>query len=500
MVRSYFEKDTPPRLGANENWWRILALDLSGFQVGIRENDSFAAVTNSIDLGIYLRKPTSKGGELSLRGKLSFVDLVLRYTDYSLIRCVADDNVGRKIDTDKWDNIEKAYWSEEVDGENATVTGSEEGQIKLIENRVEYSSNARFVRYGKAGKRKLKTEKKGSIDSKEEDLSPSKSSEGGGSSIDLKFVLDGLSLKLTRDDTPDGIGEEDLASAFCYDIILLRVQIVEISMTTSETGEVSFHLSLFRLGLFDLGDGGRLVRERYYAALLRGSPNSTRSTRKGPRRPCPFQVIAEGYIPGEDENGIDVVNGKQDGPQLVVTVDRGSTTSAGKIGTFETLELPADAKFTTARVVVNYLSVNVLIRPLKEALAFFGCDWPIHGRQLRAAIQESTETGKLKPILSSHPPPKLARSEGFQLKLVAHYPRVFFLADESDDHTRALVLRGYVPFFTVFSGITCNYSTIGRLSQQLGRCQHEQNYKSRRRGCATGAVGRCSVTEYGKLY
>lgn len=442
-VRSYFEDQIG---GANRDWWRILSLELSGFQVGVRENTIFSPATNSIDLRIRLRKPTTKGGELSIRGELSFVDLMLKYSDYILIRCVASDNIGRNVDTERWDNIEKAYWSEEIGIENTVATFSMDeddptNAVRPSENRVAYSSNARFVRYGKAGKRKQKMERKESIGSDSERVSPSRSFEKSGTSIDVKFVLDGLSLKLSRDDRLDGIGDEELASAFCYDIILLRVQVVEISVSSTVAGDISFHLSLFRLGLFDLGDIGRSTRERYYTSLSRGSDNSRKGKRKGPRRPCPFYVIAEGYAP--DDEGPRTANPvveNQDDPQFVVTVERCSSSSARAIGSISDLELPPGSKVTIACVVVNYLSLNFLIRPVKEALAFFACEWPLLKHNKLNSVK--VDSGHAKPSASNVAADKVAKNEGLQLKVVANYPRIFFLADESDEHSRSLVLRG----------------------------------------------------------
>jgi hypothetical protein len=442
-VRSYFEdKDG----GTSPDWWRILSLELSGFQVGVREEKIFSPATNPIDLRINLRRPTTKGGELSIRGELSFVDLVLKYSDYMLIRCVASDNLGRKVDTEKWDNIEKAYWSEEIGIENAIATFSVDdddlAHVRPTENRVAYSSNARFVRYGKAGKMKQRMERKNNGESNAVNVSPSRSFEKSSTSIDVKFVLDGLSLKLTRDDRLDEIGDEDLASAFCYDIILLRVQLVEMSASSTVTGDLSFHLSLFRLGLFDLGDTGRSTRERYYASLSRASPR--KGSRKGPRRPCPFYVIAEGYTPDSEGNRTshsDLDN--QDGPQFVVTVERCPVSSAQASGSVADLELPPHSKVTIASIVVNYLSLNLLIRPLKEAMAFLACEWPLPKHNKRNSISEpDEEAGHAESGVSKRASQKAVKNEGLHLKLVANYPRIFFLADESDPNSRALVLRG----------------------------------------------------------
>lgn len=447
-VRSYFEQnDGNEQQRTSSDWWRILSLELSGFQVGVKEISNFSPVTNPIDLGIHLRKPTSKVGELSIRGTLSFVDLTLNYSDYILIRYVVSDNVGRKVDTERWDNIEKAYWSEQFDVDHMIASFSIDDDtvrgLKPGENRVAYSSNARFVRYGKGGKRKSKGDRIRRISPPHDDNSPSKSVEKAGSTIDVKFILDGLSLKLTRDDVFEDIDDERLASKFRYDIILLRVQAVEISLGSTDTGDFSFHLSLFRLGLFDLGDRGRSMREHFYSSLLTDSLTSKKRNRKDPRLPCPFHIIAEGYVPEYERNGaLPDVSKRQDEPQFVVTVERCPSSSAGLSANLSALELPPETTVTIARVVVNFLSLNILIRPVKEALGFLRCEWPIrkYTRRVVAPNMDNIEQPNLQSLSDS--PKVVIRNEEFHLKLVAHYPRVFFLADESDQHSRALVLRG----------------------------------------------------------
>ncbi len=394
-----------------------------------------------------MRKPTTKVGELSVRGKLSFFDVTLKYSDYVLIRCVVSDNIGKTVDTAKWDNIEKAYWSEYFDVDQMISSFSMDDELskelKTAENRVAYSSNARFVRYGKGGKRKPKCARNDDVRPCVDDISPSTSLEKPGNTIDVKFILDGLSLKLTRDDALDGIDEERLASEFWYDILLLRVQVVEISLSSTDTGDISFHLSLFRLGLFDLGDRGRSIREHYDSSLATSSVSSKKRIRKGPRQPCPFQIIAEGYDPEGEQNGtVPSVSKKQDEPQFVVTMERYPTSSAGASRASSDLDLPPGSQVTIARIVVNYLSLNILIRPVKEALSFVSCEWHLlkHTRLNLSPQPEIAEQPKtFGPAETSE---NIPRNGEFQLKIVAHYPRVFFLADESYRNSRALVLRG----------------------------------------------------------
>lgn len=426
-MKSWFEE-------VHGDWWRMLSLGLTGFcggmtRVGNGPNELTSA-TNPIDLQIELRKPTVKGQETAVQGNLSFLDLKMDYSDYALIRAVVRDNVGRTVDTESWDNVEKAYWLEEED------------KAEVLEgDRVEYSSNARFIRYGKAGKAGKKRRSKQSPTFAETQSITASQVTGSTNTLDVRFKLDGLSLKLRRDDQVEGVQDEhDLAKAFQYDIVLLRVQLVEVSCTTNTVGDISFHLSLFRLGLFDLGDHGRLVRERYYSSLP-SSPISDQGN--GLRQPCPFHVLVEGYSETEDTVASSVHN--TDNPQIVVNVDRCSASSARARGALEEYELPMDSKVTIAKVVVNNLSINALLRPFEEVAAFLSCEW----QTKIAHVQTEHEEEKKKIISPEQTSDKPLdtktqgkRNQGFQLKLVAHYPRVFFLADESDPHSRALVLRG----------------------------------------------------------
>ena len=109
-VNSWFEedkkKDKHDSSQSPEEWWRMLSLSLTGLSAGTYEPKAsaltgFSAATKPIDLEILLRKPTSRGRDLSLKGKLSFVDVSLSYTDYVLLRATVQDNVGKTIDVEK---------------------------------------------------------------------------------------------------------------------------------------------------------------------------------------------------------------------------------------------------------------------------------------------------------------------------------------------------------------------------------------------------------------
>ena len=134
-------------------------------------------------------------------------------------------------------------------------------------------------------------------------------------------------------------------------------------------------------------------------------------------------------------------------PQLLITVDTCSPSSAG-LTNEDPLASTEDAgdKIILARMVFNYLSINALIRPMREIVAFLTCSWSLNrtdqGSSNAGALSEG-ETSLEKSVdqFEEYARPGSFR-HGLQLKVVAHYPRVFFLADESDPLSRALVLRG----------------------------------------------------------
>jgi hypothetical protein len=431
-------------------WSRILSLKLSGFCSGLMRRgldfDTLSSATNPLDLDILLQKPTGKGKKLSIQGQLSCIEMSLCYCDYALLKAVARDNIGRRIDTEKWDNVEKAYWMEETQNDpNEDISEFEQADVlKSSAERVAYSSNARFVRYGNSGKKGLSGYRKEVADSS---TSEKKKNTASSNTLDIRFDLDGLSLTLRRDDLVEGFfdGEDvgdDLAAAFHYDVALLKVDKVEVICTANAAGDASFNLSLFRIGLFDLGDSGRLVRERFYASLPAEVASRHRGSLNGIRQPCPFYVLAEGYKSSSDEG---LEESSADGPQFVVTVDACPASSTTGFGSLSECGLPPDTKVTVARIVINYLSLNALIRPFREIVDFLSCEWPSQSGAVSLVSEASGENeAKFIAVMATSSDDRIPKtaSRGFQLKLVAHYPRIFFLADESDANSRALVMRG----------------------------------------------------------
>ena len=290
-LQSWFEEAVSTKKEFTDSeWWRVLSLRVTGFSYGLvrmgSSFDSLSSATNPIDLDIMLRKPTIKGRTLSVRGIMSCFDVVLNYEDYALLRAVVNDNIGRYINTDKWDNVEKAYELENKDAERKSGLQPQVEADSEVSSKVAYSNNARFVRYGKGGKKGIKKADTGFTEEKDDDRSESNSTQ----TLDVRFDLAGVALKLRRNDLPEGIVEEDdIAAAFYYDVMLLRVGVVEVLTTANATGDMSFSLSLFRVGLFDLGDSGRLIRQRYYYSLPNDDVASRERKKEGPSTAMPIR-------------------------------------------------------------------------------------------------------------------------------------------------------------------------------------------------------------------
>ena len=406
----------------DKDWWRMLALSILGlgWEAHGGANDSPTATKQMpVDLLLELRKPTSAGRTTLLKGSLSYVDLLLAYSDYVLFRAVLRENIGRKIDMERWDNVEKAYWMEEASAENvpAEQVARAEGTVN---HRVAYSSNARFVRYGKKSK-VAKPEKRnvgtdaGQLDAGLLVSVVLEALPENKLSLDFKFDLGGLRLTLHRDDPIDA--STNIANSFNYDVVLVRVENIETTMTKSKSGDFSFHLSLYRMGVFDLGDIGRLARHQYFQNVqAAANPNPKKF-----RNPSAFCVLAEGYSASSQPDG-----GTTDSDaQLVVTVDTCPASSIGSVGSIPSIDLGSE-KVTIARVVVNHLSVNALVRPIREIGSFLACAWPNPRADLSSALVSASKDDEAALSSAYLKNKSDTKSSGFQLKLVAHYPRIFF--------------------------------------------------------------------------
>lgn len=416
----------------------MLSLSVSGLSWSTYEELGFIGVESidvvPVDLHIDLSKPTGRGRTIMLTGRLSCIDLTLTYTAYLLLRDIMRNNVSREVDAERWDNIEKAYSIEleELEYPPGVFQG----------DHLAYSSDARFIRYGRNRQQKRSV----SVDRIEEENPESSSASQEASpmhvtTVDCAFEIQGLRLKLHRNDSLDDLGDSaspgrNVDPAFNYDMVVFRADKIAISIGTTAAGDKSMQLTLNRLGIFDLGDFGRLARERYYYNLSRLYGKGDVRNRSI-RDPCSFSVLAEGYSRNESHSALEETS------QLIVTVDWCSASSVGHVGGSSLPDDGADDKIVVARIVINYLTINAMIRPMKEIASFLACSWDVqHDGHVVAfnRVISSVSSNEAAQLEGSTAP--MTSRKGFQLKLVAHYPQIFFLADESDPNSRALVLRG----------------------------------------------------------
>jgi len=142
-------------------------------------------------------------------------------------------------------------------------------------------------------------------------------------------------------------------------------------------------------------------------------------------------VLAEGFDPSPADNygtvsDIDKRNiGETRGiPQLQFTLNVRS--------------LPE--KSAVAQVFINNLNINPLDRSIREAVEFFSCAWPKKHTNQSAFVENKMPRSSVGTEQQQQP---VAPSfNWFELNITAHYPTIFFLADETDPLTRSLVLRG----------------------------------------------------------
>lgn len=241
---------------------------------------------------------------------------------------------------------------------------------------VSYSENARLVRFGKTKRPPSGTEKPQVLE------------------IDVKLECERLSVLLHRDKIEESTGRG-------YDVALLIVRRLVSSGMRSEGGLQSASVSLGELFLFDLGGHSRRNQQS----------NITEDSWT-----LAHTVMVEGYA--------DCGSGDSFDSQIVLNVDRsGSTTSDVSVS-----------------LLMNYISVSALVKPVEEILQFLMCQW-----------ETSSSGNPRNPDLLENPAEvsslgvDATESEStsiLQVKLVLHYPRFVFVADETDKSSRALVLEG----------------------------------------------------------
>ena len=415
-------------------WWRMLSLSFTelGWRVHTPGRNS-ASVENPVDLHLHLRKPPShKNLSLIVRCKLSYMDLVLSYVDYVLLRNVLNDNIMKQVDKRLWDHGGEAFPTEQSEAVN-----------EMNEHKVKYAQDARFVRYGLLSKRTSlpnENENKSSTNPSLNDTLPDYKQSVSQSLIDFKFNLDGLNLVLHRDDPLDARSLSNMGN-LNYDIASFEVDQVDLSLSTNANGAKSATIKFYQLALFDQGDVGRLAREAWHIDSCHH--NSQKFRKK--KRPSAFSVIAEGYdaFDTNDQNAVIDENGEiVREPQVTMTVD---TRPSADVDFGELVDHCENTTVTMACIRMNCMNINPLIRPLTDIAEFLACKW---SGEKKIEFDDSKETTEQTLNAELHPKSKnnsqkpMRSIQGFQFKIVAHYPRVFLLADESDPSTRALVLRG----------------------------------------------------------
>ena len=439
----------PPEVWSNANgepiyWWRVLSISFIG--IGWRTNntttDSLSPEQNiehPVSLFLQWRKPPSKQLANVVRSRLSHVDFNLTYNDYLLLRSILSDNLVKDLDVDSWDNVEKAFLMEQAEPLDKKIPMPAAGSVK-------YSKNARFVRYGAMAGSKavppcntLKTgyEDGDSFDSSLDENRNLKANDDDVSRtrFSMKFSLEGLNLVLHRNDQPHDQrgGCLDVANIMNYDMLSFQLNQVGITLSINADGSKSSAIEISEVSLYDLGDVGRLSRER--SDILKNEMfqegNITGKKLRRMRKPSAFSVIAQGYETSEDDR--------------VLTVDTTSPPSQSSCH-------PGDGKLrdgevTTIRATINCMNINPLIRPLVEVGQFFSCKW---GEKNDCETNDGQVDNDMKKkqyevgTNSKRQGESHSKTGGVHFKMTAKYPRIFLLANESDPFSRALVLRGLV--------------------------------------------------------
>lgn len=212
----------------------------------------------------------------------------------------------------------------------------------------------------------------------------------------FRLTLATLSLVLRRDDAYRHTSAE-------YDMLLVRGQDLEVASGSTTDGDISLSLTLREIYAFDLGERGRALRDR--------STIPTENLRRA-------MVMLEGYSPPERREQFET--GESFDSHLVLKVDK-----------------EAASHETRLTVVISYVSVSAVQKSLQDIISFLACEWK--------TLSQSVPEVEAMDMSHSYPAVK-KETEGpanpLQARFIMHYPRFVFVADESDIHSRALVLRG----------------------------------------------------------
>ena len=359
---------------------RMLGVDLVGFSGGMYDLNvggelKGSPILSKVDVSIEVARTSSL---VSVSCHLSDVRVHLSYTEYVATYLVLRENIGRSSDKRKWDNLEVA-WEEEA----ASDDKSKNLESLAYSKDVSYATNARHVRYGRKKAPDTKRTKP---------------------RYDFRFRFDVLSVILRRNDPMgNGVLQSD------YDMVLLRGDGFEASLTSSGDGDQSLGLSLHRFFLYDLGEKGRILRRSHDEIQI----------------PSAFSIMVDGYSPPEKE-GNHTPSGHLDA-QVIISVDRHASS-------------PGDAKVS---VLINYLSIVALMHPFEEILCFLARKWPDSVlAQAPSSLDTDSLDGHVGEALDEKTDSAASSTKSFHVKFVLHYPRLILVADESDPHSRGLVLRG----------------------------------------------------------
>ena len=403
------------------DWWRCLSMNITGMGRNI-------FISDQVDLHLFLRKPSWYNKTIVVRGRLTYVEAVITYKQWAIFSSVLSDNIGKDVDETSWDNVDKKA-AEEDAKKQVEENGGEKLKIAKTKQRVskteeakgsplEYVEGAQKIHYG--NKQSTIVENKSNMMT-ETDIKPT---------FEFDFELGGLSLTLHRNDpiTPPSqtenkkLSENDFSvsnNAVNYDFARLRVQNVSIGLSSYSFGDGSAYIKLYGVDLCDLGDEGRNVRE-----LLSKPRINLEEEEYVPRQPSAFSILCEGYA--STENNEDLT----ESPQIVFTFDLSPNNSP------------------VARIVLDYLSVYALVRPFIEILEFLSCAWvepeivnsanfdeksyASVPKRIRSDASLATRKNRFWKLVDDESNSALdeCTENGFQVKLVlvAHYPRVFFLA------------------------------------------------------------------------
>lgn len=265
---------------------------------------------------------------------------------------------------------------------------------------VAYSTHARRVRYGV--------------------VRGSSSTMGQQSRVKVRLAVGSLACILHRNDFFNGE-----STNFSYDLAVMTLIGLEIA-TTSCGDDHHTSASIKSFDLRDLGDAGRRARE-----VMEGTI----------RAPSLHSTIVKGYHSANVK--------EESATQIVVSIDK-KKHDANSTG---------DCSMETiVSIVVNFLSITALSRPLRELGEFFGCAWPLSGGVNTASLLGQDRVCQEE---DDHQPPSRG-SLDLSARLVLYYPRVVFISDESVTSSKALVLSG----LAIVNGIVKKKSTTSEVNPE----------------------------------